>query len=104
MGIVLLVAALGLSGATVWLAFSNFDAYRELGPAGRRAPCGSAFRPLAGYENDEVCFDVAQSRQYGVLALIGTGVPLLVIGGLLLRPRPEALTGSLAASSTSQLR
>ncbi len=84
-GAVLLVLALGLSALTLWLAFSPFDAYRELGPSGRRAPCGSAFRPLPGYENDEVCFDVAQRRQYRVLAFIVIGVPLLVGAGWLMR-------------------
>ncbi len=83
----LLVTGVLVLGAAFLLVVVPFSAYRELGPAGRRSSCGSAIRPLSGFENDEVCFDVGQARRRLALLLVAGAVPMVVAGALLVRPR-----------------
>jgi hypothetical protein len=68
-----------LLGVTAWVVLAPAHVYRELGPAGRRASCGSVVQPLEPYaSHDEVCFDALYARRH-VAPVIGVAGALLVL-------------------------
>ena len=74
-----IVVGVLLLGFTVWLVIAPVMAYRELGPNGRKASCGSVVDPLEPYAtHDETCFDALAARR--VLTYLSGGAGVLLVG------------------------
>jgi hypothetical protein len=75
----LIVVSLMATGL-LWFELRGVDAYRELGPQGRKASCGSVFRPLEPYSHhDEICVDQLQPRRHIVRLIWITGTIALAV-------------------------
>ena len=75
-----IVVGVVLLAITAWLVLAPAKEYRELGPRGRRASCGSVISPLEPYaSHDEVCFDALYARREVANLSGGAGLFLVVV-------------------------